>query len=311
MEPAWYDEAARYHCANRFRYGKGCIMNVSIIHNAKISAMYYGLLLSDYDYYAFGKEPALVATLEAFRARGVPVCGEFFSQARQNTCEVYPFWPRAALLETASFYVDADGARFTDYEAYRSSVMETGNLRADERGEAFWNWIAGFPEALSAVLADAGFREYLAWENGWVAEENTLHRDALARISGTMEKLLARCASPVREIKAILCPIKCFSGDFFSGPEAFYSISGIWSAELLVHEFLHGLAHPAVAVRAETILARGFDASSLDASYFLEGDSRGKLNAFEDLLVRAATARVVEGGVDIDLEALLETLLRA
>ncbi|RKJ17969.1 hypothetical protein D7X48_20165 [bacterium D16-50] len=70
-----------------------------------ISAVYFSLLQCKYDFYPIEREAVLKDKLRSFI---VSDCGEydFFFDVKQNTCEVYPYWPRAAMLETATFYID-------------------------------------------------------------------------------------------------------------------------------------------------------------------------------------------------------------
>lgn len=69
-----------------------------------ISAIYFALLQNGYDFYAIERDLLTVNRLDSFASsdRGAY---PFFSEVRQNTCAVYPYWPRAALLETAAFYL--------------------------------------------------------------------------------------------------------------------------------------------------------------------------------------------------------------
>ena len=94
---------------------------------------------------------------------------EVFSGVSQNTCEVYPYWPRAAILETASFYLQPDHSRFWEYEVFRERILAAGNIADYERNQKFWDWMAGFPTALSEVLGNVAFHGYLDWELKWIA----------------------------------------------------------------------------------------------------------------------------------------------
>ena len=75
---------------------------IEITNIPELSAIYYALLQLGYDYYGMERSAAHITALEKYIGQnGIP---NFFSSVRQNTCEVYPYWPRAAILETAVFF---------------------------------------------------------------------------------------------------------------------------------------------------------------------------------------------------------------
>lgn len=133
-------------------------MHISIENCKAVSAIYYGLLGQGYDYYKLEKNGELCSVLERFAAE-TPV---FFAGAKRSTCAVYPYWPRAAMLETASFSIN--GLDFVGLESYRQRIMTAPNLLEEERSGDFWEWIVQFPAALRQVLSDRGFQAYFEWE---------------------------------------------------------------------------------------------------------------------------------------------------
>ena len=149
----------------------------------KISAIYYALLSNGYGEFAVKDDPELVEALKAFRSLSRLGQNRFFEQVRQSGCAAYPYWPRAALLESASFSIDPRRETYTDFARFRGSVLAASNITDADRDERFWNWIREFPRALASVFADEGFRKFRDWENGW-----------LSRQSIRCEKELAVCA---------------------------------------------------------------------------------------------------------------------
>ena len=161
---------------------------LSILNNMAISAIYFALLQCGYDFYSIEHDASTVNNLHSFI---VPDSGEygFFSEVKQNTCEIYPYWPRAAMLETATFYMDLSRACFVDFDAYKSKILSAKNISDIERNETFWNWILEFPAALKYVLQSKRFSRYLEWENAWIEDQNKKYKTNLRRI----ENILVSC----------------------------------------------------------------------------------------------------------------------
>ncbi len=151
-------------------------IELSITNIQAISAIYFALLQCKYDFYPIEREALLIDKLRSFIMSDC-VEYDFFCDVKQNTCEVYPYWPRAAMLETATFYIDSLREQFTDFNAYKNSIMSAKNILNIERNQLFWDWIIKFPKTLKLVLQSNSFSRYLKWENDWIAEQNEIcHR---------------------------------------------------------------------------------------------------------------------------------------
>ena len=275
-------------------------MNIST--NEAISAIYYALWQDGYEYTHFERGEAHLAALAAFAA------GEahpFFAGVRQNTCEVYPYWPRAALLETASYH--AAQGEFRDFEALRSKIMSAPNVADNERDDGFWAWLAEFPAALQDVMNSEGFRRYMAWERAWCDDFSRKNQAELAKIQRCLDVCRARYASPVREVQLLISPIKCvYSADYHLVGETFVFSSGRLAAESVIHEFLHHVVHPAVEACAAAIQADECLYPEVDASYY----AAGRLNAFEEYAVRQLTQLAMADELPKDFLTFMQQLLK-
>lgn len=80
----------------------GVSEQIIVTNIPEISAIYFSLLQCGYDFYKIEREPEQVAKVENFLESDSET--NFFSKVKQDTCEVYPYWPRAALLEKAAFF---------------------------------------------------------------------------------------------------------------------------------------------------------------------------------------------------------------
>ena len=273
----------------------------------EISAIYFALLQCGYDFFSIKRSCEHINQIQGFAvAESGPA---FFSGVRQNTCEVYPYWPRAAILETASLHLLPECSQFRDYDTFREGIMAADNIADNERGQKLWDWIANFPSALSEVLASEAFHRYLEWENRWIAAQNIRYEAELQLIRSCLNVCVSQYGSPVRNIQIIINPIKCvYSADYHLDGDWFIFCSGAFSADSVVHEFLHHVVHPVVLKIADFVLATKRTYPDIDESYYLSGDKAGQLNAFEEYSVRMLTKDVINGDYPDSLVSYLKGL---
>lgn len=283
------------------------IKAANIIGNSPaISAIYFALLQSGYDYYSLGRTQEQIEAVKSFYKPELSSC--FFSQAKQNTCKAYSYWPRAALLESATFYIDADTARFSDFEAYKKFVMSASNLKDTERNKNFWSWISAFPKELNKIINSEHFKEYLKWEDAWI--EQQIHAEALTAVQEAIETCISRYNTAINNVKIVLSPIKCaYSSDYHIVDKQLIFSSGEFNSESVIHEFLHHIVHPYILNLQSRILVSKRNFDGIDSSYYLSDNENGKLNAFEEYSVRALTKEISSQTLPNDLEKYILSLL--
>lgn len=281
---------------------------LQIEHMPAISAIYFGLLQTGYDFYGYERPKAMVQHLSAFQSKQRRY--SFFQAVKQTSCQVYPYWPRAAILETASFYVDLTGFQFQNFSKCKEIIMSANNLREEERNDALWTWISAFPAALNQVFLDSAFQTYFQWECGWIDEQNRLYAEELHTLQKHLQKCAVRYASPITEVHIVLNPIKCvYSSDYHIQGSRLVFSSGAFDSESVIHEFLHPVVHNFLLSRCGEILRYDLRNLGLDPSYYLANDDAGHLNAFEEYFVRALTAQVAAGALPEDLSVFLDQIL--
>lgn len=284
------------------------IRNISITNLPAISAIYFALLQSGYDYYSLGRTEEELETVKAFY--NPEFCNDFFSQTKQNTCETYSYWPRAALLESAVFYLDGDLKQFSDFEAYKNFVVSASNLQDIERNENFWAWISYFSIELSKVINNEHFKKYLIWENAWIEHQNQTNAENLVTLQEIIKTCISKYNAQINNIKIVLSPIKCaYSSDYHFIDGEFIFSSGQFSLESVVHEFLHYAVHTYVLKNKNQILVSKKHFDCIDSSYYLSDSENGKLNAFEEYLVKALTKELLNKTQPIDLDNYIFHLL--
>lgn len=281
---------------------------VTISNIPEISAIYYALLQSGYTFYTIEREKTHIDTIHGFIfPHDIP---SFFSEIKQSTCEVYPYWPRAFILETASFYLLPDHSEFQDFHRLYQKIMSFGNVSHCERDHTLWNWLERFPAALSKILSSDSFGQYLKWENNWIAKQNKQYESELQAINCCLNMCVSQYNSPVHSIQIIVNPIKCvYSSDYHLNGNRFIFCSGEFRADSVIHEFFHHVVHPDIEHIRDTILAHQRSYENIDDSYYLSGDDLGQLNAFEEYAVRQLTKAVLESNAPKTLISFLKALI--
>lgn len=280
---------------------------IEISNIPAISAIYFALLQCGYDYYSFERCTEHINAIKMFRETDTAL--EFFSETKQDTCDVYPYWPRAAMLESATFYILPDMNDFTDIKMYQDFIMSGGNISDEERGSSFWEWIVHFPRELKKVILSDSFKNYIKWENQWIKQQNILHENQLKFLKSSIDYCVKNYCSPIKRVQLVLSPIKCvYSSDYHIVDDRFIFCSGAFKIDSVIHEFLHHVVHPTVTKCKSHILAGKQNYENIDASYYLAGDENGMLNAFEEFAVRSLTKKFQEGIFPTDLEAYIKTL---
>ncbi len=270
-----------------------------------ISAIYYALLQSGYEYYSAERTEEHIEMLRSFILPDYE--NSFFNAVKQNSCEVYPYWPRAAILETASFYIK--NKKFNDFDALYDSVMSASNIFDNERTVDLWKWIDSFPNAITLVMNSPNFKEYLQWESSWIDEQNTIHIDELEKIKVLLTACKTQFNSKISEIKIVVNPIKCvYSADYHIVDNCFIYSGGRFQANSIIHEFLHHIVHPEIVLLRDKILQANHK-YPVDKSYFLDGNDLGLINAFEEYAVRQLTNDILNGKVPNNLLDYLKELM--
>lgn len=268
----------------------------------QISAIYYALLQCGYDFFYQERDESHIAAIKKFADKEtVP---PFFSSVPQATCAVYPYWPRAAILETATFYLDDTLDRFRDFEAFRSRILSAGNISPEEKGDSLWNWIVDFPAALASVMASSGFERYMDWEDDWIAAQNINCANDLC----VLEEMLRHCPQ-TGKARIALSPIKCvYASDYCADKDELIFILGALRLDSIIHECLHPVVHPLLEQMDYPIGKEKYP--GIDESYYQGETDAGYLNAFEEYAVRKLTEDFLRRDYPRDIEKYLRRLAK-
>ena len=276
---------------------------VSLINKPEISAIYYALLHSNYDFYALEKDYNLIRKIEGFQKKKCDFDISFFSKVKQNSCEVYPYWPRAFSLETATFYICNNSWTVKDFNTYKQRIMSSQNIAEGERNQVFWEWVQEFPTALRRVMTSNDFKIYFEWEELWIHQQNNLLEKNLQYVQKIIDICKKRYNSPVNKMSIILNPIKCaYSSDYIKVGNEFFCILGSFRIKSIIHEYLHHVVHQFIPRYDKLILNITSTYPDVDPSYYLNGDEIGKINAFEEYIVCNLTSDIANREFPLDLD---------
>ncbi|NLY85570.1 MAG: hypothetical protein GX077_04360 [Tissierellia bacterium] len=261
------------------------------------------MLQSGYNFYSFDKDSDLIKDIEEFRKEKSDYDTSFFSRIKQDTCEVYPYWPRAFTLEIASFFISKKSWTYIDFHWYKEYIMTLRNIKEQERDENFWNWVREFPHALQEVMEGNDFNKYLSWEESWISHQNKLWETELQSVQKTLDICKQSYGSQVTKIHIILTPIKCtYSPDYFKKENDLFFILGTFRIDSIIHECLHHDVHPIISKYTQVVLNHTLPYPGIDRSYYLNGDANGKLNAFEEYIVCRLTDEILKMKFTLDLD---------
>lgn len=282
-------------------------MDCKIVQIPSISAIYYALLQNGYEFFSLERDPSFCDTIQGYI--GTDPVPAFFSEVKQNTCGVYPYWPRAYILETATFYMRKDLDSFSDYHSFQRHILSAANISPDEKGALLWSWITGFPGALKEIIHRPDFCRYLKWEKEWVSEQNSRYRSELRLLDNLLTDCRTICHPSCQNIRIALCPIKCVAASdhhIFHG--SFIFTSGDMRSDSIIHEFMHTVIHPMMK-QGFTVPCRNLY-PDMDESYYLDKSEDGYRNAFEEYAVRTLTDKIMKQEKLPDLRAFLEQLAK-
>jgi hypothetical protein len=282
---------------------------IEVMNSTAINAIYFGLIASGYSYADIQKPDEILKLIKPIRNNHLPkTINDFFSEARQYTCTAYPYWPRAALMETATFFVkDIYNPDTFDYFKYYNEVMKYTNLIESERDGHFWSWIKEFPYMLKGILLDKRFQKIDEYIKKWISEESKSYENKIAKIEQSLIKLVVSEGKEVQPIKVIISPLKCvYSADYKVSYEKLFVVIGDFLPHSIVHECIHPIVHPHIIdLRSDILQCIGSKIYNIDKSYYLNKDEDGLINAFEENIVRRVTELVVDGDYNISIRSLL------
>lgn len=209
----------------------------------------------------------------------------WFGQARTDSVEVNPWFPRASALSAGCFFMDKP------LDALLSFIQSTGTTMIDD---AFMEWIAPYQAYIEAVEQLNGFASL--WDR---YREAILTDQVGAMLKALQLKLLSYGYSIEEEL--IFVPNRLqspFLADYVYKQGELYVICSSVNLLGIVHEYLHRALRGfepiwlriATTTQSEWLL----DLSEMKKyGYMLDDSPKSVAHALEDCVVRAVSALIV------------------
>jgi len=281
----------------------------------RVFGMYVGLTASGYDLARLPEGDPVREVIEAIRAARWPAGAvRYFGQARRLGRGVNPYWPRAAMLLEACFFLGPDG-RFT----YRDELELLRTIAAfpvdpDEKDRPTVDWVRSFPRAYSEIADEGQFPSL--WSSYLEAVEPALHEfdDAATKALQAFVEATGVTLESLPELVLIPNPLQAPEvADFVRRDGTVHIVMARPRMSSVVHELLHEVFGPALrSARAEVVqyrhLLRPVLPAMLRMQYAWGDDDESWFRVFEESLMRAAaiwieSAHVRHGARDEQMEA--------
>jgi len=137
---------------------------------------------------------------------------------------------------------------------------------------------------------------------------NRIYKNDLQHICDVVNTCAEFYSSPIQTISIILNPVKCaYSADYHTVGDNLVICAGVFNRESIIHEFLHHIIHRHIEeYRKKVICHKSYP--FLDSSYYLDNDVNGKLNAFEEYVVRRFTEKVHRADFPPNLDMFIDSI---
>lgn len=215
-------------------------MNLSIEYNKNLFVSYLGLTIGGYTLAESKENNKLLEMIRCVKWDKDIV--DYFSEARTNTCEVNPYYPRAFFLTLASLYMVSEGHVFYDKFDELHKYINDLEINPIEKDVNAIEWIKNLPCYFAKVTNNKDFKclwdYYLLYVNSndlikkkvldsailKIMESFKIHKDDLFQVIVIPNKLQAPQATDVVYKDNLVYIIK-------SEPDE----------ESIIHEYLHSI----------------------------------------------------------------------
>lgn len=273
-------------------------MSLKVNLSRPVFTLYAGLTAGGYDLANSGPEnPArlVIASIKSHRWDADAV--RYFATARLCRAGVNPYWPRAAMLLDATFFLNDDPiGGYADATRVLRDIAEFPT-RASEKGEDTLRWIGRYPSMYRRIEADPAFSDL------WLQFQLSVGSQVQERFADAgreaLELLRSGLGVKEKDLPAVVVipnPLQAVQiADFVRKDGDVFAVIAAPRPSSLIHELLHCVFEKAIAEEHDVIVShRGlFTPAVVDAmlkmQYAWGVDDQSWLRVFEESLVRAAS----------------------
>lgn len=260
--------------------------------------LYTGLTASGYDLASSTADDPMMSLIDAIKYHTwASAAVSYFREARLEGGGVNPYWPRAAMLLNASFYLSDNPAEgYTDQEEVFGTVARFPTDAANKDTETA-SWIREFPRMRRLIEDDPAFP--ILWGrfcDAVDAERLRPFEDAAQRAVTCITSGLGAHAEAISDFVVVPNPLQAPQiADFVRKDGILFAVIASPRPLSIAHELLHSIFEKALAQERDTIVGyrRLFAPNMVEAmvkmQYAWDSGDESWLRVFEESLVRAAT----------------------
>ncbi len=263
---------------------------------SNVFRVYAGLIASGYDLFALLADDPVLRVIDEIRRTAWPECvTEYFARAK-NSMEhgVNPYWPRAAMLLTASFHVNEPEATWTEPQL-PERLLGSFPAGPEDKAPEILKWLSELPDVWDQMSSGTVYDDM--WARYQLAAGSRIqgfHRatghtlDSFVRLTGVSPQDLPRVCVVPNPLQAPQV------ADFVARDGVIYTIVAEPRPSSIVHELLHAVFGPGVQAAKDRAvqfsrLLRPVYRKMVDMQYAWDQSPESWLRVFEENLMRAAS----------------------
>ena len=264
-------------------------MSSSFVHPSKqIFSIYAGLTAAGYD---MASPSQLVSAIRD--ANWPDDVLTYFGEARTGGCEVNPYWPRAFLLALASLYLpESPPYRYPDPLVVTRHIESLDSVSPDDTDEDTVALILELPEVYDLLQRQP------VLEKLWDLHDGSIDLIRCERVvSEAASEVVERMGVAREDLPRIIVipnPLQApEQTDFVTLDDSVYLIKAWPDASSCIHEMLHNLLSPALAlaggeIRKSAHLLRPIFDDMVRLAYAWDESQESWQRVFEEHFIRAA-----------------------
>jgi hypothetical protein len=264
-------------------------MNPLIKTSANVLTVFIGLIASGYEF-SYDKE--LAERIRTVKWDDLAV--EYFRKARTSYCDVYPYWPRGAMLVSASLNLDKSKRyEYNDFNSLKKSLANYSNIDPKEIGEETELWLLQLPTYYRLIRENAEFNNF--WVE-YLKKTESVADQFTEAIYEAKNKVVSRFKISGIELPEIgvMPNILGFNGDFERIDGVIYVVCAQPDTSLVIHEYLHNIFEQGLKNMIDRIKEYSYLLNPVFEKMFLykyawAKDASSWCRVFEESLVMAAT----------------------
>lgn len=272
------------------------IKNPLIKISKEVFTVYVGLVASGYE---FSLDKELADKIRNVKWDDSAV--EYFKKARTPYCAVNPYWPRGAMLVSASLDIkESTGYEYSDFNKMKENIDRYNNFDSKENDKETELWLLQLPNYYGLVRENKEFDNLYAQ---YVKKVESATPRFVKVINEAKKRVISKFKITEVELPEIgLIPNILgmpFNADFEKIDNIIYVISAQPDTSCIIHEYLHNILGHGIKNNMKRISKYVYLLNPVFERMFIykyawAKDTSSWLRIFEENLVRATTIWVNE-----------------